>query len=447
MRRAFSLIISAALLALPGLSSAQDKPAGFTFTPYGFALLNSYWNAGVFTAKDNPGQAKIPTATDSGGAFLMMARYSRLGFRLGNMDSGFLGAELSGVLEMDWGGGYIPTVFNTTTTTGAPTITCTAATPPVCTATAPTSTSTTTAGAQVTAWQAPLLRLRLASGTLSWKTDYGTWRILIGQDYGLIGPVFAQTLAYVGAPIFVAAGKIYRRTPEVRLTYSRDSANLGFTAAVAALNPNDVESSGTTPAVDFGSGNRSRVPDLEGRVGFNVLVAKDLGANFGFAYHSGWRRYYFGSGHLDRRATTFGVDLITSLTSFLEVRGEWYQSKGNDDGENGMVSPSVAGASISAGTGNPANLELVHTAGWWFQSIFKPLPQLWLTFGHGITKADKGNLAGDARYQNEHTHAALLVNASKNLRLSAEYAAVASSYITSGLQKANQYSLNGQFSF
>jgi hypothetical protein len=442
MRRAFSLIV-AAILAVPALSSAQEK-SGPTFTPYGFALLNSYWNAGVFNAKDNPGQAKIPTATDSGGAFLMMARYSRFGFRMGNLDSGILGGELSAVLEADWGGGYIPSVF----VASAPTVTCSAVPAgggtPTCTASAP----TVSTGAQVTAWQAPVLRLRLASGTISWKTGAGDVRLLIGQDYGLIGPVFAQTLAYVGAPIFVAAGKIYRRTPEVRATFVRDTASYGFTAAVAALNPNDVDPSGATstppaPAVDFGSGNRSRVPDVEGRLGLTGKFADGFNATAGIAYHSGWRRYYFGSGHLDRRATTFGVDLVANLSKWFELRGEWYQSKGNDDGENGMVSPSVAGA------GAAATLELVHTAGWWFQSIIKPLPEVWVAFGRGMAKADKGNLANAAnvRYQNEQTHVAVFVNASKNVRLSAELAAVTSTYIQEGPKNAQQYSLNGQFLF
>lgn len=436
MRRAFSLIVAAALLSVPGISSAQDK-AGVTLTPYGFALFNTFWNAGPFANKDSPYSVSRDSATDSGGSFLMMARASRIGLRLSNLDAGFLGAELSGVMEIDFLGNYVPAVTTGTSCGGTATAT------------------TVCAQVQTTSWQAPLPRMRLASGTLTWKTHYGTWRLLLGQDYGLMGPVFAQTLAYVKDPIFVNAGKIYRRTPQARLTYAKEGSGWGLAVAGAALNPNDADvgTPNNTIRVDFGSGNRSRVPDLEARVTGSAKVSENFGGTVDVAYHSGWRRYYFdpltGPSHIDRRATTFGLSLLATLSQYLEGRAEWYQSKGNDDGENGGFSPSVTGV------GSPATLELLHTSGWWFQSIFKPLPQLWFAFGHGIAKADRANYGATTafpRYQNEHTHGMLLVNAGKNLKFSGEVAAVTTSYIGSGgngsvTAKATQYSANAQVLF
>lgn len=402
MRRVLSLFAAAALLAVPGLSSAQEK-AGVTFTPYGFLLLNTYWSAGPMAAPDSPYSAAVPPAGGQGGAFLMMARASRIGVRLGNLDTGFLGATASGVLEGD----FVST-FPTT---------------------------------QPTSFQAPLLRLRIASGMLDWKTSYGDWQLLVGQNYGLIGPLFGYTLAYYANPQFVQAGKLYRRTTQARLTYSRKMGAVGLNLAGAALNPAVTESTGT-PVVNFGPGNRSRIPDLEARLGLTADVAKDVNAAVNFAYLSGWRRYYYdpatGPSHMDKRATIFGVSLLANVTKFFEFRGEWYQNKGAEDGENGGF-PGVVGAAT------PATLTLLKTTGWWFQSVLKPLPEVWLAFGHGIAKADAGPQPAGARYQNEVNHAMVLLNVSKNMKFSGEVAS-ATTY-TAVKAQATQYSANAQFLF
>ena len=402
MRRVLSLFAAAALLAVPGLSSAQEK-AGVNITPYGFLLLNTFWSAGPMAAPDSPYSAAVPPAGGQGGAFLMMARASRIGTRIGNLDTGFLGATASGVLEGD----FVST-FPTT---------------------------------QPTSFQAPLLRLRLASAALNWKTHYGDWQLLLGQDYGLMGPVFAYSLSYVANPPFVQAGKIYRRTPQARLTYSRQMGAFGLNLAGAALNP-AVTAPDATPVVNFGPGNKSRVPDLEARLGLTGTVATDVNAALNLAYLSGWRRYYYdpatGPSHMDKRATIFGVSLVTNITKFFEFRGEWYQNKGAEDGDNGGFSGVV-------GAGSPATLALLKTTGWWFQSVLKPIPEVWLAFGHGIAKADAGPQPAGARYQNEVNHAMVLLNASKNMKFSGEVAS-ATTY-TAVKAQATQYSASAQFLF
>ncbi len=403
MRRVLSLFAAAALLAVPGLSSAQEK-AGVTFTPYGFLLLNTFWSAGPMAAPDSAYSASVPPAGGQGGAFLMMARASRIGVRAGNLDTGFLGATASGVLEGD----FVSTFPST----------------------------------QPTAFQAPLLRLRLASAALNWKTHYGDWQLLLGQDYGLIGPVFAYSLSYVANPPFVQAGKIYRRTPEVRLTYSRQMGSFGLNLAGAALNPAVPDPVAGNAVVNFGPGNKSRVPDLEARLGLSADIAKDVNAVVNFAYLSGWRRYYYdpaaGPSHMDKRATIFGVSLVANITKFFELRGEWYQNKGAEDGENGGY-PGVVGAA------SPATLGLLKTTGWWFQSVLKPIPEVWLTFGHGIAKADAGPQPAGSRYQNEVNHAMVLLNVSKNMKLSGEV--VSATTYTAVKAQATQYSASAQFLF
>jgi hypothetical protein len=208
-----------------------------------------------------------------------------------------------------------------------------------------------------------------------------------------------------------------------------------------------------TTAIDYGVGNRSRQPDFEGRVGVNVKVVPGIDGTVGLGYHTGWRRYFFTTDHRDKRATLVGLDLDTNLTQYLQFKGEWFQAKGTDDFMNGMVSPSALSPS-------PAGLFLSRTSGWWIQAVLKATPELWVVAGHGIEKADKDGVAttgANSRYQNEETHAGLIANAGKNLRLGLEVAQTTSSYqdttvaaagnATSGSPKATQISLSAQVPF
>src|SRR5574340_1580134 len=232
------LFAAAVALALPLAGFAQTaepaKPAapkaeeGVKVTPYGFVLLNSFWDAGTLSSKDYPGQA---SRASEGGAFLMSARQSRFGFRLSMKDDNWTGADLSGVVEFDFKGGH---------------------------------TSTASTG-----WYNGLMRLRLAAMTAAWSTPYGKWSVLAGQEYGLVNPLFAESLAWVADPLFWQAGNLWRRSPQIRLSYAGDYGLVGLTVQAAMLSPADAG----TP-VDNGFGNKSRQPNLEGRVAVSVKPEK-----------------------------------------------------------------------------------------------------------------------------------------------------------------------------
>lgn len=401
MNRLASLLLAAALAATPALARAEDKPAGVTFTPYGFLMFNSFWSAGVFANKDNANRAQGIGATDSNGSFVMVARGSRFGVKLDGLDTGILGASLQGVYEADFKGG-----INGTTSA---------------------------------VWNQAVLRSRLLYANASWKTHYGTWSVLVGQDYGLLLNVNPNSVTYGPDPVFVQAGNLYRRTQQLRLTYGVKAGGFDLTAQGAVLSPADAD--GT--AVDYGAGNRSRVPDLEGRVAASGKLSDSVNGTLGIGYHSGWRRYTDANGHWDKRATLLGVDGDVNLTQYAQLKGEWFQSKGADDGYNGMASPSAVTTTA------PATTTLTRSTGWWLQLTLKPMPQVWFAFGKGIEKADKDTVAttgANSRYQNEQIHAAVIVNAGKNLKLGFDVAQVTSTYrdttagsVTSGAPKATQF--------
>jgi hypothetical protein len=411
MRRLLPLLAAAAFLCVPALSAAQEKPAGMTFTPYGFILLNTFVNDGSFNNKDNANQVAVPTVAQSGGSFLMSARGSRLGFKLGNLDTGWVDAKLSGVFEFDFRGGHI---------------------------------ATNSAG-----WNNGIMRLRLANLKADWTAPYGNWQLEAGQDYALLLNANPTSITYIPDPAMVQSGNLYRRTPQIRATYSRPMDGFGFELAVAVLSPSDADTQGSS-GVDYGVGNKSRMPDLEGRVAASFKSGDVLGGTVGVGYMAGKRRYYFtdpaGGTHKDVDKSLLGVDADLSITGYLQLKGEYYSSSGVEDGYNGVF-PGVFPSNPPSTGATPASLQAVTSDGYWAQAILKPVPAVWVAGAYGSAKASKTKIASGGRYENSQLHAAVIFNAGKNLKFSVEMAQTESKYLNATSEKAEQYSFSTQLVF
>ncbi|BDG01659.1 hypothetical protein [Anaeromyxobacter oryzae] len=346
------------------------KPADDTMkvTPYGFVLVNAFFDGDTFTTRDYPGQV---AGANAGGAFLMSARQSRFGVRLAGKDTAFTGADLSGVIEFDFKAGHLPTSATCPAGGGACTI--------------------TTANTPSTSWYNGLMRLRLASATASWKFSGGqSFAILGGQDYGLVNPLFAESLAWVADPLFWQAGNLWRRGPQFRGTYTGAFGGLGLQLAAAIVSPAD----GFTP-VDNGAGNRSRMPDVEGRAAVSYKASPDMNGTVGVAYSYGKRRFdttatYTGNTR-DITVDVFGVDAEINVP-YLTAKGEYYTGKGMDDTYNGILSPGVQG-SLGATTDTR---RAINSDGYWAQGILKPLPAVWVTIGYGLGEAKDADLTSAA---------------------------------------------------
>jgi hypothetical protein len=404
--RHLALLLAAALLASPATGQAEDKPAGPTITPYGFALLHMFFMDATFASRDNAYQVVARGPNDSNGAYQFSVRGSRVGLRVGNLDTGFVGAVGSAVLEYDVQGGY-------------------------------TGTTTTSR------WSAALMRVRLANLKLDWKTGVGDVQVLAGQDFGLVGPVFANSLTWGTDPIFVRAGKIYRRTPQVRATFnsSFDLVTLNLAAAVLAASEGD----GTS--YDFGPGNRSRVPDLEGRLMVTVKPNADFNATANVSYHAHTRRYMDGTNPpKDINASIVNAGLDATLTRWVQVKGEYYVSEGAEDSYAGLA-PGIVKPPPAA---TVAGWKAAKSTGYWGQLTLKPIPEIWLVGGLGSEQVDsstKGFMAAAAWYKNAQKHVGVICNASKNLAFSAEVAMVESSYVNAPTQKGNEYSISTKMTF
>jgi hypothetical protein len=356
---------AAAPAATPAPAPAAD---GVKFTPYGFVLANGFFTGNSLADQDYPGTAQTVA---KGGSVLFSARQSRFGFRLATKDS-WSGADLSGVLEMDFSGGHLAT--------------------------------------NSTGWYNGLMRLRLASMTAAWKTEAGTFSVLAGQDVGLLNVLFAESLAWVAKPLFWQAGNLWRRSPQFRVSWANTFGDFGVSAAVAALSPATID----TSVPDFGAGNQSRMPNIEARLAGTGKFGQDITAAVGLGYHMNTRRLAYGTAaQQDVDGTMMGVDVDLGLTRFAQVKGEYYTGKGADDSYNAIGAPIYGAAGA---------VEPLETSGYWAQLIAKPMPWVWVTLGIGHAEADQTNSAAAARVNNDQLAAGLLFNAGKAWRFGIEYA-------------------------
>ncbi len=371
------LLVAALALSLSSVALAQEaakpaEPPKPTITPYGFVLLNTFFNANTFTSADYPASAAL---VQNGGSFLMSARQSRIGVKLAMNDENWTGANLTGVIEFDFKGGHFAT--------------------------------------NSTGWNAAIMRLRLAQATATWKTGYGTWSVLAGQDYGLVNPLFATSVAWVADPIFWQAGNLWRRSPQIRLTYGGNAGPVGVTVQAAILSPAD-----TTGNVTLGAGNVSRNPDLEARLALSGGAGPVKGT-LGIGYHTNEKLYDRGLATEQNLTTSLvGVDLSLALP-YVDVKGEWYDGKGTDDMYFG-IAPGVVGAAGAR--------TLPKSSGYWGQAVIKPSAMLWITAGMGHAEHKVADAAANARYENDQIAGGLILNAGKYWQVGLEVCQATTKY-------------------
>jgi hypothetical protein len=408
----------------PAKKKEAPKPI---LTPYGFVMVNGYFDGGGLGGNDNLNQAARGAR---GGALLFSARNSRLGLKLALRDDNWTGAEIGGLFEFDFKAGFVPSI---TVTTGTPAVT------------------VLTSAARSNGWYNGLMRLRQASLTANWKGDWGKFQLEAGQDYGLVNVVNAETLAWLADPIFTQAGNVWRRSPQFRVTYGLDFASMvNLTVAAAILSPADSGS-----PVDNGLGNQSRRPDIEARAQIEVKVDKDLGGKVGFGYHTNWKRFNYGKDtQKDVNVNLWGLDAIINLTEYLELRGEYYNSSGAEDSYQGLFSGlSGVNTNVVAPDTAPAYTTL-DSHGFWAQAIIKPIPEISLVGGYGQAEvANRDDLfpflvsTTATRTKNLQMGFGVIFNAGKYWRFAAEYGRVTSTYLDTNEYTAQQTAVSTQLKF
>jgi hypothetical protein len=311
----------------------------------------------------------------------------------------------------------------------------------------------------------PVIRLRKAYADAAWGTE-SKFILRIGQDDRLISPLRPVSLAYVANPLFQNAGLLHGRAPQIQLRWDLTPKDgLAVSVAAAALNPQDSTAgdNGASPgaAIDLGAGNRSRIPNFEGRIGLGLRSGgKNVAVLGGWA---GWQQNQFVSPATDTgvdvNSYIFGGDLTVNV-AFLQVLGEIYSAHGYDAPGSLGASQGVA---LSFTRPTPTTFAIsgtnaVPAFGGWFQIAARPIEALQIYGGWGGTQSPFNAYTGSVfdtsaatrvvtRLQNFMWAAGVIGYAGKNWRFSAEYGR-ATSYFLSGLDYTQgQFSLNSQVVF
>jgi hypothetical protein len=408
-----------------------EKKSPITFTPYGFIMLNALFNDSPFGGNKTYPGLPLPcpgigptSGCNVGGAFLMNANQTRVGVRIALDDeAGWTGARLSALLEVDFGGGIA----------GGSTL--------------------------ASAYYNPVLRLRKAYMDAAW----GIFSIRAGQDDRIVSPLRATSLAWIQQPLFQFAGLLHGRNPQLALRLIAEPKDgVSFSAVAAALNPQDVTltANGVSPgaAADFGAGNRSRMPDLEGRVSAGLRTGGKKLVDLGVWGGVQKNRYIVpsvagGPANTDTDVTTniYGADLTLNLWIF-SVLGSIYQAHGYD-APGALPAQGVAFALTGAALTVPVDPTAVKATGGWFQLNVRPFDALGLYGGWGGTQTPGKELNGtqfqavDARVQNFTWAVGAIAYAGKNWRFGAEYALTRSWFWNGGFADGGQLAVSSQLVF
>ena len=446
MRR-ISVLGAAALLAvLPATTRAQStpntdvvvkesttvvvkeapKPSPVTFTPYGFFVLNAFFNDSV-GSRNYP----LPNACTGGAAcegnVLFDVRQSRLGSRLSfNDTAGWTKATLSALVEIDFQGGFAGAVPTTSI-----------------------------------AFYSPVVRLRKAYADAAWGTE-SKFTLRVGQDDHIVSLLRPVSVAYIANPLFQFAGTLNGRAPMIEARYDLNPKDgLAVNAQVAAVNPQDNTAGDATlspgEAVDLGAGNRSRIPAFEGRVAIGWKAGgKSLVTLSGWG---GFQKNRFVSPatdtNVDVNSTIIGGDLNLNIW-MVNVLGSIYSAKGWDQPGSLGASQGIALTVTRPTPTSPftiTNASPVAALGGWFQVLVGPSDLVQAYGGWGGTQSPFSEYTGSllavagTRVQNFTWAAGLIGYAGKNWRFSAEYARSTSFFYTGNSYTQGQFSLNSQLVF
>jgi len=403
------------------------KPSPVTFTPYGFVVLNAFFNDSAGT-RNYPLPSRCPAGgAQCEGSVLFDVRQTRLGSRLVFDDrAGWTQAKLSALIEIDFGGGYTNT--------------------------------------ESRSFYNPVPRLRKAYADATW----GGFTVRIGQDDHLVSLLRPTSIAYIANVLFQTAGQLNGRAPMIAARYDINPKDgIGFNAQVAAVTPQDYTacetancaSSTVSPnvGVDLGAGNRSRVPAFEGRM---AVAYKTSGKRMlELAGWAGWQKNRFVSPatntNVDVNSYIFGGDMQLNLW-MVNVMGSIYSAKGWDQPGSLGASQGIALTVTRPTSTSPwtiTNANAVPALGGWFQVLVGPDDLFKVYGGWGGTQSPFSAYTGSllavsgTRVQNFMWAAGIIGYAGKNWRMSAEYGRSTSFFYNGDPYSQGQFSLNSQLVF
>jgi len=362
-------------VAAPAAAPAP-APSGVTVDIGGWMVFNSYFNWGGSNAVDLPQRAAALRDELAAG---MQVRQSRVRANLGLPGGGLLGdAKLKGLVEVDFMGGSV---------NGDQSLT--------------------------------IVRFRHGWVSATWA-ELGNLTLTVGQTWGIYtGPYFAQSLGHLAVPRFAGAGFLFRRAPQVRLSGDL-GGDLGVLWAVGALAPMD-KATAPAPVTSAASvGERSGMPDLEGRAAWVWRPGRKNVAEVGVSFHLGQDKYLLNAGTTNDNKVIHSSGL--AVDAKLDVAGVTLLGAAFQGRDLDILNTAGAGVKTTTTAGVVTAAEAIETRGVWGQLQYQATPALQLLAGGGLERPTPGQLPAGATVvkRNGQVSGGVVVNLTPKWRCAAE---------------------------
>jgi hypothetical protein len=239
-------------------------------------------------------------------------------------------------------------------------------------------------------------------------------------------------------PRFSGAGYLYRRAPQLRAS-AELGGPLSLLAQVALLAPIDRATSpaATTASPDrpppTGVGERSGLPDVEGRLAVRWRPSERRRLEVGLSGHAGREKWTLAgpTGDVDATVDVYAgaLDAKADL-GWLTAAGGAFYGKNLD-----VLNTLSAGVTLSLdAAGQPVAATGVEAWGGWGQLVVRPLPWLALMAGAGLEAANRADLPPDppsatVPLQNLQGSGGALVDLTSRWQAAVEYTAYRTTYV------------------
>jgi hypothetical protein len=230
-------------------------------------------------------------------------------------------------------------------------------------------------------------------------------------------------------------------------------SDFAVTYQLAVVTPISADASLTETNLDFGPGNRARMPDFEGRLAAKYVAEKKTLFELGLSGHIGKERFGItGASKEDSEASSkiLAADLQINLP-YVALRGEAFRGFNADTAWGALGSGVIFNRGPASGTTPGPVLSVrdeVRSSGGWGQLILTPIPQIQIFGGGGIERVDQNQwaLLGTGRTQNGRITAGIIAALTKRWSASFEWTETHTHTATQKF-KSSQFAIANQLEF
>jgi len=250
--------------------------------------------------------------------------------------------------------------------------------------------------------------LRLRHAYLEYRKN--NYSILVGQTWQTVSRMAptanADTLMW-------GAGNTGDRSPQIRFAYTSpvlEDGLLGFELALQQIGT--VENKGQAKT-NFGN-----QPAYQARVSMDIPLWTEKPMHFALGYHTATETLSEkGFGKKDFEQNGVFTELELPITSYLDIRGEYFTGKNISDLRGGILFGI-----------NPLTDQEIETTGYWIESRIKPMNNLTCSIGYSQDNPEDTQIVNGLQSLNEAAWGTVHYDLVKDVTLGLEYIRWATEY-------------------